>query len=542
MRTSRTAVVTSRSSKYAAPPAPRTRTSSSPSSRRPTTPCWASAARGSPAGSPRAPLDPRDLRRGHRERGAVGGRDAGPGRGGGRSAGADHRQRLGFLARLGRARPGDRTRHACVPRRVGALHPGGRGAARDGRGDPARARAGVRHRSSGGRSARGLPPLLRRLRHRRHESALVPPRGTLRAARPGYPLLPGRAGLPGRVRAAAGAGAGDRRPGVRVPQLRRGMSARAAAFAGLRVVLVAAFNPRYHRSGRALARALTELGCEVSPCEERLRGLNAVLRRPLATRLGALLRRARADLVLVFKGTKLEPADVAELKERFGARWVNWFPDDPHELGVSLALGPAYDYLFTHDSSSLERHRRAGTRAAYLAFGCDPAYHRPLDGGARWRAPLVFVGSRDPARERVVQELAGLGLVAWGPGWPNGPAYGDDFVRVLSGATVGLDIHQHFGEGGDPARYGSGANTRGVHLPAIGTPQLSDARGDIVRHFTPDREIVLYGSAAELRERAWWLLEDDAARRSLAAAARGRALREHTWRHRLEELLTVALR
>jgi len=225
------------------------------------------------------------------------------------------------------------------------------------------------------------------------------------------------------------------------------MSARAAAFAGLRVVLVAAFNPRYHRSGRALARALTELGCEVRPCEERLRGLNAVLRRPLATRLGALLRRARADLVLVFKGTKLEPADVAELKERFGARWVNWFPDDPHELGVSLALGPAYDYLFTHDSSSLERHRRAGTRAAYLAFGCDPAYHRPLDGGARWRAPLVFVGSRDRARERVVQELAGLGLVAWGPGWPNGPAYGDDFVRVLSGATVGLNIHQHFGEG-----------------------------------------------------------------------------------------------
>src|SRR5439155_1160529 len=201
----------------------------------------------------------------------------------------------------------------------------------------------------------------------------------------------------------------------------------------------------------------------------------------IATRLGALLRRARADLVLVFKGTKLEPADVAELKERFGARWVNWFPDDPHELGVSLALGPAYDYLFTHDSSSLERHRRAGTRAAYLAFGCDPAYHRPLDGGARWRAPLVFVGSRDRARERVVQELAGLGLVAWGPGWPNGPAYGDDFVRVLSGATVGLNIHQHFGEGGDPARYGSGANMRVFELAAIGTPQLADARGDLVR-------------------------------------------------------------
>src|SRR5256712_10187041 len=98
------------------------------------------------------------------------------------------------------------------------------------------------------------------------------------------------------------------------------MSAHAAAFAGLRVVLVAAFNPRYHRSGRALGRALTELGCEVRQCEERLRGLNAVLRRPLAARLGASLRRARADLVLVFKGTKLRSEERRVGKE-CRSRW-----------------------------------------------------------------------------------------------------------------------------------------------------------------------------------------------------------------------------
>src|SRR5207244_1522586 len=48
---------------------------------------------------------------------------------------------------------------------------------------------------------------------------------------------------------------------LRVPELRGGMTAR--PFAGLRVTLVAAFNPRYHRSGLALAAALAELGCEV---------------------------------------------------------------------------------------------------------------------------------------------------------------------------------------------------------------------------------------------------------------------------------------
>ena len=324
-------------------------------------------------------------------------------------------------------------------------------------------------------------------------------------------------------------------------------------FAGLRVVLVAAFNRRYHRSGFALAAALEALGCEVRRCEERRRGLNAILGRPLTARLGALLGRARADMVLVFKGAKLAPADVRELKDRFGGRWVNWFPDDPHRIEMSLSLGPAYDVFFTHDSSSVERHRRAGARAHYLTFGCDPSYHRPLDGSSgrgdrggrgdrRWCTPLVFVGSRDPVRERVVGAARDLGLTTWGPGWPSGPLYGDDFVRALSGATVGLNIHQHFGEAGDPASYGTGANMRVFELAAIGTPQLCDAKGDIARHLTPDREIVLYRSVTELRERARFLLGDQAARGALAAAARDRALAEHTWRHRMEELLDVALR
>ena len=313
-------------------------------------------------------------------------------------------------------------------------------------------------------------------------------------------------------------------------------------FSGLRVVLVAAFNRRYHKSGPALAAALASLGCEVRRCEERARGLGAILRRPLAGRLGAMLRRAPADLVLVFKGTKLEPAEVGALKREGGGRWVNWFPDDPHELAVSLALAPAYDAFFTHDSSSVERHRAAGHRAHYLAFGCDPEFHRPLDGGPRWRAPLVFVGSRDPAREAVVQAAADLGLVAWGPGWPRGPVYGDDFVRALSGAAVGLNIHQNFGPGGDPGRYGTGANMRVFELAGVGTAQLCDRKADVVRHFAPDREIVLYRSVDELRERARALLADDALRGSLAAAARARALREHTWAHRVRELLSVTLR
>jgi spore maturation protein CgeB len=323
------------------------------------------------------------------------------------------------------------------------------------------------------------------------------------------------------------------------------MTARPAPFAGLRVVLVAAFNRRYHRSGLAVAAALEGMGCEVHRCEERRRGWNAILGRSLTTRLAARLRHKPVDVVLVFKGPSLTPADVGELRRRFGGRWVNWFPDDPHQLELSTRLAPAYDCFFTHDSSSLARHRAAGARAHYLAFGCDPEYLLAPPPGrqdAHWAAPLVFVGSRDNVREPVLQALVGAGLVAWGPGWPRGPLYGADFVRALAGARVGVNVHQQFGEHGDPVRYGTGANMRVFELAAVGTPQLSDAKVDIARHFTPDREIVLYRSVAELADRARALLADDARRCQLAGAARERALREHTWRHRLEELLTVTLR
>jgi spore maturation protein CgeB len=313
-------------------------------------------------------------------------------------------------------------------------------------------------------------------------------------------------------------------------------------FAGLRVVLVAAFNRRYHRSGLALAAALSSLGCDVRRCEERVTGLNSILRRPLADRLDDLFERGAADLVLVFKGVGLDPASIGDLRRRTRAVWVNWFPDDPHQLAVSTRLAPAYDRFFTHDSSSLDRYRGVGARAHYLAFGCDPGFLHPEDGNARWRTPLVFVGSCDPLRERVLDEVKDLGLTVRGPGWPNGPVYGDDLMHALAGATVGLNLHQHFGDDGDPALYGTGANMRVFELAAVGTPQLSDAKADIARHFVPGREIALYNSVAELREQARALLADEAQRRSLATAARERALREHTWAHRLEELLTVTLR
>ncbi len=314
-------------------------------------------------------------------------------------------------------------------------------------------------------------------------------------------------------------------------------------FAGLRVVLVAKFNERYHRTGGALAAALGALGCEVACCEERTRGLDRLLAQSLKRRLSAAVRRHRPELVLVFKGATLDPEIITAVRQGgTGTRWANWFPDGPHALDLSLRIGAGYDHCFIFDTSMVDRHTALGRSASYLAEGCDPAYHRPLPDPTWPRARIAFVGSHEPDRARALDAVKDLGLVTWGPGYPAGPLFGDDFVRAFSNADIALNIHQFFGEPKERGRYGTGANRRVFELAAIGTVQLCDAKADVARHFSADAEVVPFHDVGELRDRAAALLADPAGARAIAARARARALREHTWQHRLEILLTTMMR
>ncbi len=313
-------------------------------------------------------------------------------------------------------------------------------------------------------------------------------------------------------------------------------------YSGIRLLLVAKFNRRYHRTGLALRDTLRAMGCDVAWVDERTRGLSALLGRSLPRRLASAVRRHRPDLVLVFKGARLAPEVVDRLRRRSRAPWINWFPDSPHLLDLSLRIGRAYSRCFIFDSSMVERHRALGRRADYLAEGFDPDYCRPRPDPRRPRAKLAFVGTREPFRARALEAVYDLGVTVRGPGWPGGPVYGDDFVRVFSNADVALNIHQFFGEPAEAGRYGTGANRRVFELAGIGTAQLCDAKADIARNFAEGSEIVLFRDAAELRARAIELLDAPLERAAIVERARSRALREHTWRHRLDELLTVSLR
>lgn len=82
-------------------------------------------------------------------------------------------------------------------------------------------------------------------------------------------------------------------------------------------------------------------------------------------------------------------------------------------------------------------------------------------------------------------------------------------------------------------------NQRVFDVPACGGFVLTDRRAQLDRLFEPGREVVVYDEPGEIAELAARCLKDDALRRRISAAARERILAQHTYGHRLAELLEI---
>ncbi len=109
-------------------------------------------------------------------------------------------------------------------------------------------------------------------------------------------------------------------------------------------------------------------------------------------------------------------------------------------------------------------------------------------------------------------------------------------MKVFNATAVNLNPHSSSGMGLDP--HPDFVNPRTFELAACGAFQLVDERTLLPDLFTPE-EVVRFRRAEEVPQliRTW--LKESPGRRASAEASRRRVLRDHTYRHRLQELLAV---
>lgn len=224
-------------------------------------------------------------------------------------------------------------------------------------------------------------------------------------------------------------------------------------------------------------------------------------------------------------------------------------PEDPWR-----ALIPAYEIVLTYGGGPpvIAGYRRLGARRCVPIYnGLDPETHYPVPAEPRFCCDLGLIANRLPDRERRIDDFF-LGVAAalpdcrfllGGAGWSGKPLptnvtyLGHVFTRDHNvfncSARCVLNVSRD-----SMARYGFSPATRVFEAAGAGACIITDAWEGIAQFFEPDREILVAEDGPGVIEHLT-RLSPEAARR-LGAAARTRAIAEHTYERRVD-LLEAAL-
>lgn len=259
---------------------------------------------------------------------------------------------------------------------------------------------------------------------------------------------------------------------------------------------------------------------------------------------GAVAERALAaecDVIINVVGA-LRPQTVARLRSG-GAKVALWFPDAVSNMGNQMMLLAPYDRFFFTDRAFARRVTEVeGVPAAYLPEACNPQWHKPSCDAAT-DPGFVSVGNMYPSRVLLFDRLLadGVPLRLYGPGFPrwlpprplNAHHTGrvvlrTEKARVFRGASAVLN-NLHPAEGG--------VNCRLFEAAGSGAAVLIDERTVLPELFEVGTEALTFSDYEGLVKQCRRLLAEPELTREVGDAAARRAHQDHTYAHRLRQLL-----
>lgn len=220
-------------------------------------------------------------------------------------------------------------------------------------------------------------------------------------------------------------------------------------------------------------------------------------------------------------------------------------PADPFRQKI-----PAYDLVLTYGGGEpvIHAYQCLGARRCVPIYNAlDETTHFACAPEARFRCDLAFLGNRLPDREARVDEFffraAELSpereFLLAGSGWgdralPQNVRYighlpTADHNAFNASALAVLNISR-----ASMASYGFSPATRVFEAAGAAACMITDEWEGIGHFFEPDREILVASDGAAVAEHLRSLTPERA--RCVGEAARGRALAEHTYARRVQEV------
>lgn len=258
----------------------------------------------------------------------------------------------------------------------------------------------------------------------------------------------------------------------------------------------------------------------------------------------------KPDIFLTIFGFDHRKTVIEKIKS-MGIITICWWLNDPFQFKRSAAQAAAYDYYFTNSKGSINEYKIKGLKNVfYLPVGCYPSVHRKLMDINHKKYDICFAGDWGPKREEVLSSLAlGFNVFIFGP-WEKKKIKKDsvlansiakdrcfspeEMVRIFNQSKIVLNIHSWFG------KWDHGTNPRIFEANGCGAFQICDYKDEIPELYEPEKEIVLYKSIEELKEKLSFFLTREKERNDIAEKGFLKTINHHTYEHRLKEMFLIA--
>ena len=278
-----------------------------------------------------------------------------------------------------------------------------------------------------------------------------------------------------------------------------------------------------------------------------------------ALSLQQIIQLSKPDLILTLMGRRI-PASQLQWLKRVGIKTAIWLTEDPYYVDISVKLIDCFDYVFTIDSATLELYQKKGHQQVYhLPLATTPSLFAPKNVDKIYYSDLCLVGYPYSDRIKYIQLLlqyTSYKIQVVGPWRHILPLFKDyenisihsDWVEppivanYYNGAKIVLNTHRPADQQHNQNKLGiigKSINNRTFDVAACAAFQLIEFKEDLPTHFIELQEIVSFKSTEELIEKTHYYIQAENERKEIAIKGRERVLKEHTFQHRMDKMISI---
>lgn len=198
------------------------------------------------------------------------------------------------------------------------------------------------------------------------------------------------------------------------------------------------------------------------------------------------------------------------------------------------ALASEVDINLTNAPDSCIKYMVEGGLAMFWPEAAHPDQHKSYD--LPFEFDISFVGGRYGWRPKFIEKLQNMGIkvTCFGNGWENGPLSDDEMVRLYSQSRINLGF-----AGVGHSRRLKCLKGRDFEVPMSGGLYLTQDNPELSLAYDVGKEIVTYQNEKDCNEKIKWLLANPDEADKIREAGRKRALKDHTWERRFEEIFRL---